>query len=55
MFCKSFLATLCLTAAAVMPLGWAGSATAESGAHRQPPPPPIHAPVPDAARDNDAS
>ena len=51
---KSFLVGLFLTAAAALPLSVAVPASAESGAHRQPPPP-IHTPVPDADLDGGAA
>ncbi len=42
---RLFLAGLLFAAVAVLPLGSASSAQAESGAHRTPPPPPIHVDV----------
>lgn len=42
---RSILSSLALAAAMCLPLGLAGQASAESGAHRQPPPPPVDTPV----------
>ncbi|MEM1109273.1 MAG: hypothetical protein AAGH99_11360 [Planctomycetota bacterium] len=42
---RSLLSTLVLAAAMCLPLALAGNASAESGAHRQPPPPPVDTPI----------
>ena len=42
---RSLLCVLTLAASALLPLAVAGPAAAESGAHRNPPPPPEHVPV----------
>jgi len=42
---RSFLSLLALAAVMCLPLGVAAPASAESGAHRQPPPPPVDLPI----------
>lgn len=42
---RSFFSLLSMAAAISLPLMWTSAASAESGAHRVPPPPPINAPV----------
>lgn len=37
---RSLICALALAAATMCPLAWSSNASAESGAHRQPPPPP---------------
>ncbi len=42
---RSFFSLLALAAVMCLPLGVASKASAESGAHRQPPPPPVDMPI----------
>ncbi|MEL7087465.1 MAG: hypothetical protein AAGL98_03340 [Planctomycetota bacterium] len=42
---RSLMGSLVLAAAFCLPWGVTPSASAESGAHRQPPPPPVDTPI----------
>lgn len=42
---RSLIGVLVMAAAFCLPLGMSISASAESGVHRQPPPPPVDTPI----------
>ena len=42
---RSLISACVLAAAFCLPLVWSSSASAESGAHRSPPPPPVDTPL----------